>query len=140
MVFYLLPDIVLLGEMRSFLGLGGPGGVLAFSSHNRRLSLQPWAAGGWGIPPRAPHPPVRNRPLARVVQGLDGYRRGKRLRPGGGGEWVSEPSYLIGGLGDVKELQDLICPQKERTALGKHKATEVLHWISLGFNPKLTLL
>ena len=47
---------------------------------------------------------------------------------------------LIGGLGDVKELQCLIYPKKQCTALGKHKATEMLHWISLGFNPKLTLL
>lgn len=58
---------------------GGWGGVfLAFSSQNRRLSLQPWAAGGWGIPPRALHPPIRNRPLARVVQGRAAGRLSER--------------------------------------------------------------
>jgi len=51
-----------------------------------------------------------------------------------------DPSSLIGDLGDVKELQYLICSRKQGTALGKHKAAEMLHWISLGFNPKLTLL
>lgn len=80
-------------------------------------------------------------PLERCrVKGLEGYLRGKCLQLGSGDEWMLDPLNLIGDRGDTKELQYLICPKKQCTALGKHKATEMPHWISLGFNPKLTLL
>lgn len=155
-VVYLFPDITLLCEVRflstasDHLRLGHP---IEGSGWAPSALWKPEGHEGrdWQLLPKLSTPSASSLNGHHSSQGSDStYNPGaassswkgvkERNVFRNGDEWMVDPLNLILRLGDVKESQLLTSLQKQWAALGKHKATEMLHWNSLGFNPKLTLL